>query len=40
MKLTQKEMEIVEILEKDSRIAIEDIAKMVQLKYGRNRSRP
>lgn len=31
MKLTQKEMEIVEILEKDSRIALEDIAKMVQL---------
>lgn len=29
MKLTAKEIEIVEILEKDARIAIEDIAKMV-----------
>ena len=31
MKLTEKEMEIVEILEKDARIAIEDVAKMVGL---------
>lgn len=31
MKLTVKEMEIVEILEKDSRIAINDLAKMVGL---------
>ncbi|MCP1146045.1 Lrp/AsnC family transcriptional regulator [Lysinibacillus endophyticus] len=31
MKLTAKEMEIVEILEKDSRVAVEDIAKMVAL---------
>src|ERR1700750_817507 len=29
MKLTEKEMEIVEILEKDARIAIDDIAKMI-----------
>ncbi|RUL48192.1 MULTISPECIES: Lrp/AsnC family transcriptional regulator [Lysinibacillus] len=31
MKLTEKEMEIVEILEKDARIAVEDIAKMAGL---------
>ena len=27
MKLTEKEMEIVEILEKDARLAVEDVAK-------------
>jgi len=31
MKLTQKEMEIVEILEKDARLTTEDVAKMVCL---------
>mgnify|MGYP000860151126 CR=1 FL=1 len=31
MNLTEKEMEIVEILEKDARIGIEDVAKMVGL---------
>lgn len=31
MKLTEKEIEIVEILEKDARIATEDIAKMISL---------
>ena len=31
MKLTEKEMEIVEILEKDARLAVEDIAKMASL---------
>lgn len=31
MKLTDKELEIVEILEKDARIHMEDLAKMVQL---------
>lgn len=31
MKLTEKEMEIVEILEKDARLAVEDVAKMVSL---------
>lgn len=31
MKLTDKELEIVEILEKDARIHTEDLAKMVQL---------
>jgi DNA-binding Lrp family transcriptional regulator len=31
MKLTEKEMEIVEILEKDARLAVESVAKMVSL---------
>lgn len=31
MKLTEKEIEIVEILEKDARMATEDIAKMINL---------
>jgi DNA-binding Lrp family transcriptional regulator len=31
VKLTEKEMEIVEILEKDARLPIEDIAKMISL---------
>lgn len=31
MRLNEKELEIVEILEKDARIATEDIAKMVGL---------
>ncbi len=31
MKLTEKEMEIVEILEKDARLPIEDLAKMIRL---------
>lgn len=31
MKLTEKEMEIVEILEKDARLAVEDVAKMISL---------
>ncbi|MED3553067.1 Lrp/AsnC family transcriptional regulator [Cytobacillus praedii] len=31
MKLTEKELEIVEILEKDARIHTDDLAKMVQL---------
>lgn len=31
MKLTEKEIEIVEILEKDARMATEDIAKMISL---------
>jgi DNA-binding Lrp family transcriptional regulator len=31
MKLTEKEMEIVEILEKDARLAVENVAKMVSL---------
>lgn len=31
MKLTEKEVEIIEILEKDARIPIETLAKMVSL---------
>ena len=31
MKLTEKEMEIIEIIEKDARLPIESIAKMTQL---------
>ncbi|MCQ6276510.1 Lrp/AsnC family transcriptional regulator [Bacillus sp. V3B] len=31
MKLTEKEMEIVEILEKDARLSVEDVAKMISL---------
>jgi DNA-binding Lrp family transcriptional regulator len=31
VKLTEKEMEIVEILEKDARLPIEDLAKMIRL---------
>jgi DNA-binding Lrp family transcriptional regulator len=31
MNLTEKEMEIVEILEKDARIAVQDVAKMIGL---------
>ena len=31
MKLTEKELEIVEILEKDARIPLEDLAKMIDL---------
>jgi DNA-binding Lrp family transcriptional regulator len=31
MKLTEKEIEIVEILEKDARLAVEDVAKMISL---------
>ncbi len=31
MKLTEKELEIVEILEKDARLPMEDLAKMICL---------
>lgn len=34
MKLTEKEVEIIEILEKDARIPIETLAKMVSLSVG------